>query len=110
MSVDDLPKNCKIEDASLNLEYLENETGGIVFHAYLISISEVVGSCTSKGNGSLLSISGYNLAILWGRDCFFTFDPHNRDSSWKKVVNGTAVLLKYLPLHHMDKRTYFQGN
>ena len=81
MSVDDLPQNCKIEDASLNLEYLENETGGIVFHAYLIFISEVVSSCTSKGNCSLLFISGYILAILWGRDCFFISDPHSKDSS-----------------------------
>ena len=27
LSVDDLPQNCKIEDVSLNLYYLENKTG-----------------------------------------------------------------------------------
>ena len=113
LSVDDLPQNCKIEDVSLNLDYLESKTGEIVFNAYLISISEIVSSCTSKGNGALLFISGYTLAILWGRDCFFIFDSHSRDSSGRKVVNGTAVLLKFLSLHHLDdyiKRTYFQQN
>ena len=110
-SVDDLPKNCKIEDVSLNLDYLENKTTEIFFNAYLISISEIASSCTSKGNGALLFISGYVLAILWGRNCFFIFDFHSRDSSERKVVHGTAVLLKFLPLHHLDeyiKKAYFQ--
>ena len=102
LSVDDLPQNCKIEDVSLNLDYLESKTGEIVFNAYLISISEIVSSCSSKGNGALLFISGYTLAILWGRDCFFIFDSHGRDSSGRKVVNGTAVLLKFLSLHNLD--------
>ena len=73
LSVDDFPQNCKIEDVCLNLYYFENNTGEIVFNAYLITISEIVSSCTSKGNGVLLFISAYTLAILWGRDCFFIF-------------------------------------
>ena len=56
LSIDDLPQNCKIEDVSLNLDYLENKTGKIVFNAYLISISEITSSSTSKGNGALLFI------------------------------------------------------
>ena len=56
LSIDDLPQNCKIEDVSLNLDYLENKTGKIVFNAYLISISEIASSSTSKGNGALLFI------------------------------------------------------
>ena len=56
LSIDDLPQNCKIEDVSLNLDYLENKTGKIVFNAYLISISEIASSSTSKGNGPLLFI------------------------------------------------------
>ena len=60
-----------------------------------------------------LFVNGYTLAILWGRDCFFIFDSHSRDSSEREVVNETAVLLKFLTLHQMDdyiKRTYFQQN
>ena len=71
LSVDDLPQNCKIEDVSMNLNYLENKTGEIVFNAYLISLSEIVSSCSSKGNGALLFINAYTLAILWG--IFFWF-------------------------------------
>ena len=56
LSVDDLPQNCKIEDVSLNLDYLQNKTGEIVFNAYLISISEIASSSMSKGNGALLFI------------------------------------------------------
>ena len=56
LSIDDLPQNCKTEDVSLNLDYLENKTGKIVFNAYLISISEIASSSTSKGNGALLFI------------------------------------------------------
>ena len=56
LSIDDLPQNCKIEDVSLNLDYLENKTGKIVFNAYLISISDIASSSTSKGNGGLLFI------------------------------------------------------
>ena len=115
LSIDDLPQNCKIEDVSLNLDYLENKTGKIVFNAYLISISEITSSSTSKGNGALLFIH-YWIHVshtFWGRDCFFIFESHSRDSSGRKVVNETAVLLKFLTLHHMDdyiKRTYFQQN
>ena len=54
LSVDDLPQNCKIEDVSLNLDYLQNKTGEIVFNAYLIS--EIASSSMSKGNGALLFI------------------------------------------------------
>ena len=90
LSVDDLPQNCK------------NKTGEIVFNAYWISISEIASSCTSKGNGALFFISGYTLVNLWGRDCFSIFDSHSRDSSGRRVVNGTAVLLNFLSLHHMD--------
>ena len=107
-----MPRTCKI-DVSLNLDYLENKTGVIVFNVYLISMSEIVSSCTSKENSALLFISGYILAILWGGDCFFIFDSHRRNSSGTKVVNETATLLKFLSLHHMDdyiKRTYFKGN
>ena len=71
LSVDDFPQNCKIENVSMNLNYLENKTDEIVFNAYLISISEIVSSCSSKGNGALLFINAYTLAILWGRDFFF---------------------------------------
>ena len=71
LSLDDLPQNCKIEDVSMNLNYLENKTGEIVFNAYLISLSEIDSSCSSKGNGALLFINGYTLAILWGSDFFF---------------------------------------
>ena len=113
LSVDNLPQSCKIEDVFLNLDYLENEIGEIVFHAYLISISEIVSSCNSEGNGALLFIGGYALVILWGRECFFIFVSHSRDFSGRKVVNGTAVLLKFLSLYHVDdyiKRTYFKGN
>ena len=52
LSIDDLPQNCKIEDVSLNLDYVENKTGKIVFNAY----SEIASSSTSKGNGALLFI------------------------------------------------------
>ena len=113
LSVDDFPQNCRIEDDFLSLDYLENKPGEIDFNAYLISISEIVSSCTLKGNGAVLLISGYTLAILWGRKCFFIFDSHSIDSSGRIIVNGTAVLLKFIQLYHLDddiKRTYFQKN
>ena len=58
-------------------------------------------------------ISGYNLAILWGRDRFFIFDSHCRGSLGRKIVNETVVVLKFPSLNHMDdyiKRTYFRRN
>ena len=100
--VNDLPRNCKTKEVSYNLHYLENKTGEKVFNGYLISISEIVSSCTLKRNGASLFINRYTLAILQGRDCFLIFDSYSRDSSRRKVVNGTAVLLKFLSLHHMD--------
>ena len=66
-----------------------------------------------KGNGAVLFLSGYTVAILLGRNCFFIFDSHSRDSSGRKVVNGTAVLSKLLSRHHLHnciERTYFQHN
>ena len=60
-----MPQTCKI-DVSLNLDYLENKTGVIVFNVYLISMSETVSSCSLKENSALLFVSGYISAILWG--------------------------------------------
>ena len=64
LRVHDLPQSCKIEGVSLNLDYLKNKTSEIVFNAYLRSMLEIVSSCISKGNGALMFISGYSLAIL----------------------------------------------
>ena len=66
LCVHDLPQSCKIEGVSLNLDYLKNKTSEIVFNAYLISILEIVSRLTSKGNGALMFISGYSLAVLCG--------------------------------------------
>ena len=64
--VDDLPRNCKTKEISYNLHYLENKTGEKVFNGYLMSILEIVSSCTLKRNGASLFISGYTLAIFLG--------------------------------------------
>ena len=50
---------------------------------------------------------------FWLGTVSLIFDSHSRDSSGRKVVNGTAVLSKLLSRHHLDnciERTYFQHN
>ena len=78
-----MPIEFYVGQSKINLEYLGNRTGEIVLSAYLISMSEIIGDCKSKGNGALLFISGYTFGILWGgvtkgKDNFYIFDNCTR--------------------------------
>ena len=110
LGVDDLPEVCVIENSVINFEYLANKTGEIMLNSYLISISGIISSTKLIGNGALLIISSYTLAILWGKNCFYIFDSHCKDLNGDIAVCGTAVLLKFNTLACIDdyiKHTYF---
>ena len=49
---------------------LENRTGEITSSMYMTLIGDIVGNCSNLGNGALLTINGYALGVIWGRNCF----------------------------------------
>ena len=100
LGVDDLPARVSIYDSAVGIVFLENKTGEITLNVYLISMTDILSTCSSHGKGALLIISGYVLGIICGRNCFYLFDSHSKDGEGNISQNDTAVLLK---LRGVDK-------
>ena len=88
---------------SIDIALLENKTGEITSSRYMTSIVDIVGNCSNLGNGALLMINGYSLGVIWGKNCFFLFDPHIKNSSVNICQNRTSVLLKSETLNKLQE-------
>ena len=78
----------------------------------MTAICDIVGNCSNLGNGALLIINGYALGVIWGKNCFFLFDSHSKNSSGNICQNGTSVLLKFETLSKLQeyvKDIYYVG-
>ena len=67
---------------SIDTQLLENKTGEITLSRYMTSTVDIVGNCSNLGNVALLMINGYALGVIWGKSCFFLFDPHSKKQQW----------------------------
>ena len=94
LGVEDLPTKIGIYSHSTDIALLENRSGEITSSICMTSIGDIVGNCSNLGNGALLIINGYALGVIWGKNCFFLFDSHSKNSSGNICQNGTSVLLK----------------
>ena len=65
----------------IDVDFLELRTGEIPAEACLVSITEIISSCQQIGIGALLSFNNYVFGLLWGNQCFRTFDSHNKDEN-----------------------------
>ena len=72
---------------------LGNRTGEITSTTHLPSIDGIEGNFSNLGNGTLLTVNGYSLGIIWARNYFFLFDLHSKNSNGNICQNGTSVLL-----------------
>ena len=57
-------------------------------------------------------INGYALGIIWGKNCFFLFDSHSKNSNGNICQNDTSVLLKFETLNKLQeyiKDIYYIG-
>ena len=109
--VEDLPTKIDIYSHSIAVALLENRTAKIS-STYLTSTGDIIGNCSSLGNGALLIINGYSLGVIWGKNCFFIFDLHSKNSSSNIFQNGTLVLLKFETLSKLQeyvKDIYYVG-
>ena len=112
LGVDDLPARVSIYDSAVDIVFLENKTGEITLNVYLISMTDILSTCSNHGKGALLIISGYVLGIIWGRNCFYLFDSHSKDGEGNVSQNGTAVLLKFDTFSNLEeyiKQIYYSG-
>ena len=110
--VEDLPTKTEIYSHSIDIALLENRTGEITSSTYMTAICDIVGNCSNLGNGALLIINGYALGVIWGKNCFFLFDSHSKNSSGNICQNGTSVLLKFETLSKLQeyvKNIYYVG-
>ena len=69
----------------------------------MTSIGDIVGNCSNLGNGALLISNGYALGVIWGKNCFFLFDSHSKNSMGNICQNGTSVLLKFETLSRLQE-------
>ena len=112
LGVEDLPTKMEIYSHSIDIALLENKIGEITSSRYLTSIVDIVGNCSNLGNGALLIINDYALGVVWGKICFFLFDPHSKNSSGNICQNSTLVLLKFETLNILQeyvKHIYYIG-
>ena len=94
LGVEDVPTKTVIYSHCTDNALLENRTGEITSSMYMTLIGDIVGNCSNLGNGALLTINGYALGVIWGKNCFFLFDLHSKNSRGNICQNGTSVLLK----------------
>ena len=93
--MEDLQQKFLLESFSVNMEFLENNTGKITAVAYLISISEIVNSVQQIGAGALLIVNNYILGLSWRNDSIYLFDSHSKDENGDLSSSATAVFLKF---------------
>ena len=99
----DLPTKMEIYSHSIDFALLENKTGEITSSRYLTSIVDIVGNYFNISNGALLITNGYALVVIWGKNCFFLFDPHGKNSTGNICQNGTSVLLTFEMLNKLQE-------
>ena len=99
----DLPTKIEIYSNSIDFALLENKTGEITSSRYLTSIVDIVGNYSNIGNGALLITNGYVLVVIWGKNCFFLFDPHSKNSTGNICQNGNTVLLTFEMLNKLQE-------
>ena len=75
LGIKDWPQEIFTENSSINVKFLNNKTGEVTAGAYVVSVTEIVGSCQQIGTGALLIINNYILGLLWGNQCFFSIWP-----------------------------------
>ena len=64
LGVDDLPSRVSIYDSVVDIVFLENKTGEITLNVYLISMTDILSTCSNHGKRSLLIISCFVQAII----------------------------------------------
>ena len=60
-------------------------------------------STSEKGNGFLMFICGFTVAVILYNDSYYLFDSHSRNQYSQMVVNGQSVLLKFSQLSDLEK-------
>ena len=60
LGVDDFPARISIYDSAVDIVFLENKTDEITLNVYLISMTDILSTCSNHGKGALFIISGYS--------------------------------------------------
>lgn len=104
--MEDLPQDLKtqdvIENATINVGFLENKAGEITAGAYFISIAEIVNGAQWIGIGALLIVKNYILGLICWSGFIYSFDFHSKDENGNLWSSGTAVLLKLDNLYSLE--------
>ena len=64
LGMEDLPQEFLIENSSVNVEFLDNNTAEIKAGAYSLSIREIINSAQQTGTGALLIVNNYILGLI----------------------------------------------
>ena len=102
LRIKDLPQEIFTENSSINVKFLNNETGEVTAGAYVVSVTEIVGNCQQIGTGALLIINNYILGFLWGNQCFFSIWPTSKHKMGRVSATGATVLIKRDSLQSLE--------
>ena len=91
LCMEDLRQIFLIKNFSINVVFLDNETGEITTETYLLCITDIENSVQRFGAGALFIVRSYILGLVWGNDSTtYLLDSHSNDE------NGNLSCSKYI--------------
>ena len=102
LNVDELPRNVTVEEGSLKVILLENETGVMNTTDQLNFLKISFQTKTNTGTGAIFFINGYTFALIWHKLGIFIFDSHIRNEEGFITSDGSSVLLKFKTLDNVQ--------
>ena len=97
LSIDDLPHEIHFPQGLVGIEFLENKTGEISYNRSDATLVSLFYSVSIIGNGFLIFINGFTIAVIYGRglNSYFLFDSHSRNQQGLPVPEGKSILIKF---------------
>ena len=103
LSVDDLPRNVKVEGYALTATMLENENGIMNIIDDIDFLERSYRKVSDTGNGLIFFINGYTFSLIWSKSAIFLCDSHSRNREGFLTPDGTSILLKFKSLNDVQR-------
>ena len=96
LSVDELPRIVSDEEFNFSVELMSLENGEISADSIDFPfLRAIYNSCVDRGDGFLMFLCGFTIAIIPYRNFFYSFDSHSRNGQGEMIANGKSVLLNF---------------
>ena len=92
--MEDLPQKFLVERSSINVTFLEYETGKVTVWPHLMSVSNIANGIQQTRAVDLLILNNYILGVIWENDSIYLFDSHSKDENGSLSSSGTEIFSK----------------